>query len=125
MNLHGIVRGAITSVNADIRATLKRSTGYATGADGTQTPTYATLSGMIQVQAMSQTDMQKTNFLNIQGTMRAVYMRGNWGGVIRTDQKGGDVLSFGETPNCPVKDWKVVQALETWSNWCKLAVVLQ
>jgi hypothetical protein len=125
VNLHAIVSGAIGVVNPFITATLKRSTGYTTSADGTQTPTYLTLTGLIQVQAMSGTDLKRENFLNIQGTQRNVYIKGNWTGVIRTDQKGGDVMSFGETPKCPVRDWKVLQVLETWPQWSKVVVVMQ
>lgn len=125
MNLHGIVRSAINTVNPDQLITLKRSNGYITDAAGKQIPQYIILQGMAQIQSLSSTDLRQVEFLNIQGTMRAVYLQGNWCGVIRADQKGGDVLVFGQTPNAPAQNWKVVSVAETWPDWSKVIVCLQ
>lgn len=125
MNLHGLVRSAINTVNPDQLITLKRSNGYITDKAGKQIPQYETLKGMAQIQAMSSSDLRHTDNLNIQGTMRAVYLQGNWCGVVRADQKGGDILEFGQTPNSPVQTWKVVSVVETWPDWSKVIVCLQ
>lgn len=125
MNLHGVVRGAITSVNPDIQATLLRSNGYTTTASGKQVPAYTTLTGPIQVQGVSAKDLEHTDFLNIQGILRTVYIKGNWAGVIRIDQRGGDIMKFPQVPGAVVQDWLVVSVKETWPNWCSVIVCLQ
>lgn len=125
MNLHSIVRGAITSVNPDICATLLRSNGYVTGADGKQVPVFLSFSGRIQVQGVSGKDLEHTDYLNIQGVLRTVYLVGNWAGVVRADQKGGDIMKFPQVPGAAVQDWRVVSIKETWPNWCSVIVWLQ
>lgn len=125
MNLHGMVRGAITSVNPDITATLYRSNGYTTTASGKQVPAYTILSGSIQVQGVSAKDLEHTDFLNIQGILRTVYIKGNWAGVVRADQKGGDIMKFPQVPGAVVQDWLVVSVKETWPDWCSVIVCLQ
>jgi len=125
MNLHGIVRAAITSVNPDISSTLLRSNGYTTDATGKQTPAYLTFTGQIQVQGVSGKDLMHTDSLNIQGVLRTVYLRGNWAGVVRADQKGGDIMKFAQTPGAAVQDWRVVVSKEVWPDWCSAIVCLQ
>lgn len=125
MNLHGIVRGAITSVNPDISATLLRSNGYVTGADGKQVPVFLSFSGKIQVQGVSAKDLEHTDYLNIQGVLRTVYLVGNWAGVVRADQKGGDIMKFPQVPGAAIQDWRVVSVKETWPDWCSVIVWLQ
>jgi len=125
MNLHSIVNSAIKRVNPDISATLKRSTGFTVETNGKQTPTYSTLTGMIQVQATSGKDLEHMNNLNIQGVFRTVYLLGNWAGVVRTDSKGGDIMSFPQIPGGTVHNWKVINVKETWPDWSSVIVVLQ
>ncbi|MES2351902.1 MAG: hypothetical protein V4641_30385, partial [Pseudomonadota bacterium] len=64
MNLRGIANGVIQIVNSNLTIDLLRSTGYATGANGKQIPTYATLNGEAQVQALGPKDLQHLNNLN-------------------------------------------------------------
>lgn len=125
MNLHGMVRGMISTVNPDQIITLKRSLGYETDKAGKQIPKFETLQGLAQIQAMSSGDLRHAEFLNIQGIMRAVYLYGNWCGVVRADQKGGDLLEFGQTPDGKIQTWKVVSIVETWPDWSKVIVCLQ
>lgn len=125
MNLHSIVRGAINAVNPDIQATLLRSTGYTTDAAGKQVPTFTTLTGKIQVQAVGAKDLEHTDYLNIQGVMRSVYLLGNWAGLVRADQKGGDILQFPQVPGGEVQDWRVINVPETWPDWSRVIVWLQ
>ena len=125
MNLHSIVRGAITSINPDISATLLRSNGYVTDASGKQNPAYLTFAGNIQIQGVNSRDLEHTDYLNIQGTLRTVYLLGNWAGVVRADQKGGDIMKFAQMPGAAVQDWRVVTVKETWPNWSSVIVWLQ
>jgi len=126
MNLHGIVRPAINRVNPDIPATLLQSGGaYTTAADGKRTPLFNVSTGSIQVQGVSGKDLEHLSSLNIQGVVRLVFLHGNWCGVVRADQKGGDILKFPEVPGGDVRDWKVVLNKETWPDWSSVFVVLQ
>lgn len=122
MNLHEIARGAVGAVNPPILATLLASTGYTTLPDGSRTPSYATpVQCEIQVQALTYNDIVQLDGMNIQGVRRAVYLNGQWNGVVRVGSEGGDLLTFnGQT-------WLVAMVLEGWDTpgWTKLAVVLQ
>ena len=130
MNLHAIVRGAISSVNPDRLITWRVNTGYVTDSAGARVPSYTDLTGQsAQIQALSGEDLQHPSLLNVQGVKRAVYMFGNAQGVVRPDAKGGDLLLFPQVLGGADQSWLVVCALETWTpdvaGWCKLAVVLQ
>lgn len=125
MNLRQIANNATRIINPNITATLKRSNGYTTDEAGKRTPTFEVLSGEIQVQAMSTSDLQHADNLNIQGVLRSVFMNGNWAGVVRTDEKGGDVLRFPQYPNGEDCDWLVVHVIEAWPDWTRVIVCLQ
>ncbi len=126
MDLHAIVAGAIGTVNPFILASLQMSNGYTTTASGKQVPVYfPAINQLIQVQALSSKDLAQLDGLNIQGANRAIYTEGFWSGVIRPDSKGGDLFTFPAVPGGSTRTWLVVQALETWPDWSKLAVTLQ
>jgi hypothetical protein len=128
MNLHGIVRAAITTVNPDIMAPWLQSSGNTVDAAGNATPTYTTTTIPIQVQAMTAQDLRQVNGMNLQGVLRSVYCYGNKQGVVRVAQKGGDILQFPEVPNPvggTVRNWLVVKVVETWPDWSKCIVELQ
>lgn len=126
MNLHGIVRTAIKTVNPEIDATLLKNTGNTTANDGKRTPVYEKHSDVkIQVQGVSSHDLQHVDSLNIQGVLRKVYLLGNWAGAIRADQRGGDIMKFPQVPGADVQDWLVVAVTETWADWCAVIVCLQ
>lgn len=121
MNLHRIVSTAISAVNPRILATLRVSTGYSIGADTKQIPQYRTIENVpVQMQALSYTDLQKLSGLNIQGTRRALYVNGDVQGLNRAEIKGGDIFLCADGT-----EWLVVQALETWPDWCKVCVTQQ
>ena len=120
MNLQDIVRSHITRVNPDIPAIIRGSAGYTTLANGKQVPKYEPdQHAMIQRQELTQRELMQIDNVNKQGVMCSVYVSGNYYGVLRASQLGGDLFIFnGQT-------WKVVQVLEAWPDWCKLAMVLQ
>lgn len=126
MNLHGIVAGAVAAVNPHITAQILASDGYTTSPDGTQVPQYLPATDIkIQSQALQYNDIVQLDGLNIQGERRAVYLPGDWNGVVRADQKGGDLLRFPDHKGGPVRTWLVVLVLENWPDWTKVAVTLQ
>lgn len=124
MNLHNIVAPCIAAVNPWITASIQSSIGYTTSPDGTQLPAYSqAVTVQVQMQALQYDDLKQLSGLNIQGERRAMYINGNWGGVIRPDGKGGDVITL---PDGSI--WLVVLVLENWaatSGWCKVAVTRQ
>lgn len=125
MNLHKIVRGAITTINPDITGLRLTSTGYHTDASGANTPTYVSESVQLQVQGVKPSMLQHMDSLNIQGVLRQVHMYGNTAGIVRADGKGGDILNFPQAVGGTVQSWKVVAVLETFPDWCSLIVQLQ
>lgn len=124
MNLHSIVRSAITTINQDVLGELKQSDGYDILADGTQQPKYKIYSGMIQIQPV-QSSLQLGDFILTAEIGRVVYLRGSMASIVRADQKGGDIMRFPARPCEAYRDWKVVAVIEQWPGWCKVAVVMQ
>lgn len=120
MDLRGIANGISSMVNPNVAVTVLRSTGYTIGAGQRQVPTYADgVTGPGQIQALDSDDLKQIDSLNIQGTIRAIYLRGVLAGVVRPDGTGGDLVQMG------ADTWLVVRVLETWPTWTKAAIVLQ
>lgn len=126
MNLNGIVAPYTAAITPQIIAQLLASSGSSTAPDGSRTPLYADPVDIpISVQALQYMDLVKLDGLNIQGERRAVYLSGDWNGIVRADQKGGDLLKFQEYPGAPVRTWLAAMVLESWADWTKLAVTEQ
>ena len=128
MNLHGLVSGAIATVNPFVTASVQRSTGDTINPDGSATPNYTTFSVSVQAQSLTYTDLVKLDALNITGIRRAIYCNvapGDIEGVVRAQQRGGDVLTFpnGTFPEGNV--WLAAYVLEHWPDWEKIALTLQ
>ena len=120
MDLRGIANGVTSPVNPNQTVTVLRSTGYTIGAGRRQVPSYAApVTGPGQIQALDANDIKQLDGLNVQGTIRAIYLRGNLAGVIRPDGTGGDIVQIAG------QDWLVVKVLEGWPTWTKAAIVLQ
>jgi hypothetical protein len=124
MNLHNIVAPYISAVNPPLLCSLKASIGYETAADGTQQPAYASPVDIeVQTQALQYNDIAQLNGLNIQGKRLAMYINGDWEGVVRSDSKGGDIITL---PDGSV--WLCAMVLENWSmssGWTKIAATQQ
>lgn len=122
MNLHQIVRGAISAVNPDVAGRVFINTGSSTAGDGKRVPTYAApFDAQMQIQPLSPTDLKQIDALNIQGVDRAIYVNGAVRGVERKGGKGGDLLYALGTY------WLVVVMLEPWdgAGWTKVGVAQQ
>ena len=126
IHVRAMANRLIQQVNQDIVGTWVRSTGgYTTAADGTRTPETYSKGVLMQVQAMTGKDLAHVDGLGIQGVMRSVVMWGDVQGIVRADQKGGDVLQFAERMGGPVRNWLVVSVMETWPTWARVIVALQ
>ena len=120
MDLRGLANGVTSTVNPNKTVTVRRSTGYTIGAGRRQVPSYAApVTGPGQIQALDANDIKQLDGLNIQGTVRAIYLRGVLAGVVRPDGTGGDLVEIG------AETWLVVKVLEGWPTWTKAAIVLQ
>lgn len=125
MNLHAIVSSAVASVNPHIWVSWIQASGTTTDAAFHRTASTTTRNVQAQVQGLSGDDLKHMDGLNVQGVMRSVFMYGNVQGVVRADQKGGDILQFPEVPGGTVKNWRIVKVMETWPDWSRVVVVLQ
>lgn len=119
MNLHALAAGLVGTVNPHIQGVIRQSTGYTTNPDGTRVPTHRDFPATMQVQALSNDELKQVEGLNLQGNKKAVYLYGQWSGLVRSGKQGGDLLIFGS------QTWIVAIVLEDWPDWTKVAVVLQ
>ena len=121
MNLHGIVSGAIGTVNPLVPVQIKVSTGYVTADDGTRLPGYAPpATVMAQIQALSYNDIIQADNLNIQGVRRKMYIQGEVDGLVRPNNKGGDLVLLPDGST-----WLVAMVDEHWPDWTAAIITLQ
>ena len=80
-----------------------------------------------QIQGLQSDDIRLLNGLGIQGVRRKVYLWGTWSGLVRSLQKGNDLMVFPDG-----SEWKVAYVFEDFGHgasgatgWCSVAVVLQ
>jgi hypothetical protein len=123
MNLRGIANSATRAINPNIAATVLVSDGYTTNPDGQRVPKSAEIPFTAQVQALQYNDMVHLDGLNIQGIRRAIYLNGSIDGINRINKKGGDLVKIAKGANAGT--WLVALVLESWADWCKVAVTLQ
>lgn len=77
-----------------------------------------------QVQALTNKDLRQIEGLNLNGLSHAMYLFGDVQGVVRADNKGGDLVTMLDDGTV----WLVNLVLENWSpndGWCKVAVTRQ
>lgn len=130
MNLHGIVRGAINSVNPDKMALYLASKGNTVNADFSQTPTYAPgIPVRVQIQPLGRDELKHVERLNLQGVFRTIFMFGNTQGIVRILVQGGDLIQFAPYQGQAVQNWKVVYVDGPWDveykGWTKIIACLQ
>lgn len=128
MNLRGIANLAIQSINPNIPVTVESPNGFTIDpATRRQVPVYITTQAFGQLQALDGDDLKQMYGLNIQGTIRAMYLYGSIAGVIRPDSSPQSHVIFTSNEGGVVKSrsWGVFKVLETWPDWCKVAIVYQ
>ena len=132
MNLRGMANAATSAINPNIPVTLRRSTGYTTSDSGRQVPSYAADEPVtVQVQALTQKELQHLNGLGISNGQASVYANTQLSSVDRPSNSGGDLIIFGTDAKTPAglrgQTWLVVALLEGWvgAGWCKAAITSQ
>lgn len=120
MNLRQIANNAITSINPNIPAILKKYAGETIGPGRKPIPSYLPDQHVtIQLQPISRGDMQHIDGLNIQGLAKVICVNGNYFSVQRELEQGGDIFVING------EQWLVVEPIELWPDWCRLIAVLQ
>lgn len=119
MNLHKIVSASIGRVNPFIDGFIGKNEGYIINPDFSRTPNITYYPSKMQVQAVTEDQIQFTSHQGIQGVLRSVYLYGNWTGIVRQDNFGGDILKFND------KVWLITQVMESWLDWTHVIVVEQ
>jgi len=128
MNLHAVAGPLVAAVNPTVLVTLRQSTGYTSGEDFSRTPTYNTLTNVpAQVQALQFNDLMQIQGLATQGLRRKVYLYGNFQGLVRGLQRGGDLLTLPDG-----SEWLVAYVFEHYGSgltgidgWCSCCATLQ
>jgi len=93
LNLFGVVSAAVSTVNPREWVNIESSVGYVTNADGTRVPNTPTVTRILaQIQAAEYDALQQNSGINLSGQNLSAYIEGNWMGVIRADQRDGDVI---------------------------------
>lgn len=124
MDLNAIAAGCTRSVTPSTPCTLNLSTGYATAADGTQIPAYDVRTNVTaDVQSLTGGDLRMLEGVNLQTANTAAYLHGDVEGIKRAEGVGGDLVIIPKGVNKGT--WLVVMVLETWPDWCKVALVQQ
>ncbi len=119
MNLRGIANRATRAINPNVPGVFQVSTGYATAPSGKKVPSYSSVDVEVQFQELSSTDLRQIDSVNMQGILKSAYLNGNFNGVNRPEQKGGDILVVDG------QKWLVVKVPELWPDWCRVIVNLQ
>jgi hypothetical protein len=125
VDLNSLAAPLISTVNPKTPATVQISAGYTTLPSGQRVPQYQipTMSVLAQVQPLTFRDIQQIDGLNLQGVRVAIYLYGSLDGLVRSEGKGGDLVSI--TSGVHAGDYLVAMVLEQWPDWVKVAATLQ
>lgn len=128
MNIRGIANMAIQTVNPNIPVVVKLPNGFTVDpVSRRQVPVYTSTDATGQLQALDGDDLKQIAGLNIQGAVRAMYLYGSVAGVIRPDGSSQShvVFTSNEAGVTKSREWGVFKVLESWQDWCKVAIVYQ
>lgn len=124
VNLNNIVSPIVGAINDWVTLQIQPSQGYTTNGDGSRVPAYgATQYVLAQMQALTYNDLVQVSGLNLTGERRAIYVNGDYQGVVRSSQEGGDIVTL---PDGSV--WLLVYQLENWhttGGWVKFVITKQ
>lgn len=125
MNLNAIANGVIRAVSPNILLQIQVNTGNTTSPDGTRVPTYAPhVCAYGQVQPLSYREIQQADSLNLGGTRKTIYINSFVDGLLRPENKGGDLIQVMEGPDAGL--YLVANIDEAWVNgWCKAICTVQ
>ena len=121
MNLHNIVRPAITAINPDQPVTIKVNQGNQHFSGGIVEPLWETISAMAQVQPVLSNEIQFIDNYVSSSEYRNFYLNGAYSGLNRRSTTGGDIITWDG------KDYFVDSEPEPWNTvgWTKVRGVRQ
>jgi hypothetical protein len=125
MNLRALANSMTRTLNPNVQATLSVGIGYTVKADGTPVPNYLQppVPMLVQVQDLSQKDIKRLDYLNIQGINVVIYLNGEASSIVRRDRKGGDLITILE--GCNAGQYLTTEVSEQWSEWVRIVATLQ
>jgi hypothetical protein len=129
LNLHSLVRGAISSVHPEVKATLYRASGQNIGPGGKVMPDYAPGEAITaQVQSEGPSVLAQVDRVGQEEVSRKLYLfsepdlEHKVGGIVRPLSRGGDMIQFED------ETWWLVEAvIEDFSRsgWASVRATLQ
>ena len=121
MNVRGIVRSGINSINPDVSIVIVRIQGFTVGAGREQIPNKLTPEGTdAQIQPLKTSDLEHVNNYNSSKTYKYLHIDGDWNSLRRADEKGGDLIYFDGF------EWMINAIPEKYrGQWTRVIVVLQ
>ena len=121
INIREMANNAIQGINDNQTITLTKQTGYTTADDGSRVPIIESVAILAsQVQPLSSSELKQIEGLNISTESRGIYFYCESHGVLRAGQNDGDKITLADGTR-----WLVVQVLEQWTTWAKVAVARQ
>lgn len=123
LNLHGIVASAIGAVNPHQKVILKRFAGWTAIPGGERIPEYLPpVQVTAQVQPLPQDKLQFVDREQNGGLFRQMYLEGEWSGLSRAGESGGDLVYWGGY------EWIINPVSEAWGalvGWTLIVVQAQ
>jgi hypothetical protein len=115
-----LAQGAIQPVLADRAITIKKYAGVTRDADGERVPTYTTISGMGNVQALSSNALSYAEKMGLQGELLSVYsLAPNFLTASMQGVTGGDLITIDGD------DWLVITLVESYPTYCHAIIQRQ
>lgn len=131
MNLHQIVRGAISSINPETTVTIKRFSDYTVDEYGRITNSYTTYRPDVttslsvitsaQIQPVSSEKLEHLYNYNSSNTYARMFVNGEEHGLSEALSTNGDIVIIDN------KIWKIVEVSGLWnkSGWNEVIICLQ
>lgn len=123
MNLHNLVRGAISAVNPDVTVVILQSNGFIEDEAGQQIPQYLPpVTVTAQIQPLNSEERQSVERLNQSRIYRNAYLNGDLSGLKRSTEQGGDLVYWNGY------EWWIDDVPEAWNptaGWTRVRLVQQ
>lgn len=128
LNLRAAANVLTSTVNGNVSATVRISTGYTPAPGAKRVPAYAApVPVKVQVQALTRRDIEHLDSFNISGAIWSCFANIQLTPLDRKSQTGGDLVRFTDPASGTADTWLVVALLEGWSTagWCRVALCKQ